>query len=104
MSYKLRFVQRFQESKRAEFLELEKQFAVLERTVCEFPKGKRYLPYSGREAANTLIWECEFETLEDAQKALAFLENDPRHEALYKQQSVYFIESYVEILKELGVE
>jgi hypothetical protein len=99
MSYKLRFVQRFQQNKEKEFMELEKMFIQLEHEVKEFPKGKRFLPYTGREPANTLIWECEFPTLEEAQNALSFLENDPRHEELFQKQVQYFIESYVEIYK-----
>jgi hypothetical protein len=99
MQYKLRLVQRFQESKRDHFLELEKKFITLEKTMEGFPKGRRFLPYSGREALNTLIWECEFASMEEVNKALAFMGNNPYHEELFKQQSEYFIESYVEIYK-----
>jgi len=99
--YKLRFVQRFQEGKRSEFLALERKFQELERTVPEFPKGRRYQPYSGREPANTLIWECEFPTLEALQETVRFLEGDPRHERLYKKQCQYFQDAYMEIYRGL---
>jgi hypothetical protein len=101
MAYLLRFVQKFQEHHQAEFLELEKKFIQLEKTVTEFPKGKRYLPYAGREASNTLIWECEFPTLQAAQDALDFLSRDPRHTELFQQQVQFFVESFVEIYQTL---
>lgn len=97
MAYLLRFVQKFQEQNQAAFLELEKKFIQLEETAEEFPKGKRYLPYAGREASNTLIWECEFPTLQAVQDTLDLLNRDPRHAALFQQQVLFFVESYVEI-------
>jgi hypothetical protein len=97
MPYLLRFVQKFQESNQAGFLELEKKFIQLEKSAEEFPKGKRYLPYAGREPSNTLIWECEFPTLQAVQDALDLLNRDPRHASLYQQQVQFFVESYVEI-------
>ena len=97
MAYLLRFVQKFHESNQAEFLELEKKFIRLEETAVEFPKGKRYLPYAGREASNTLIWECEFPTMQAVQETLELLNRDPRHADLFQQQVQFFVESYVEI-------
>ncbi|HHT64787.1 MAG TPA: hypothetical protein GX017_01715, partial [Clostridiales bacterium] len=55
----------------------------------------------GRDPQNTLIWEAEFDTLEEAIAAKQFLENDNRHEELYQKQLAYFVESYVEIYKSL---
>ncbi|MFH1761358.1 MAG: hypothetical protein ABIA63_09700 [bacterium] len=95
--YKLRFVQRFKAEYEMEFMEVEREFAALEKRVPEFPKGKRYKPYSGREPNNTLVWECDFNSLEDAQKALEFLCSDQRHEELFKKQVRYFEEPYTEI-------
>jgi len=99
MAYKLRFVQRFQQDKEKEFMALEKAFMRLEKMVKEFPKGKRFIPFSGREPVNTLIWECEFPSLEEAYNAVNFLGNDPRHEELFKQQVKFFTEAYTEIYK-----
>ncbi|SFS69046.1 hypothetical protein [Paenibacillus sp. BC26] len=99
MKVKVRLVQRFQAASKAQFLTLERQFALLERENPAFPKGKRYLPYSGREAGNTLIWECEFESLEAANQALAFLEQDTSHEELAQQQLPYFQDAYTEIYR-----
>lgn len=82
-----------------EYLALEQQFAELEQKTPGFPKGKRYIPYSGRESSNTLIWECEFPTLEEAQGALAFLLADDRHEDLFRQQAKYIVGTHTEIFK-----
>jgi hypothetical protein len=101
MSFLLRFVQKFQESEQAAFLALERKFIQLEADAPEFPKGRRYLPYSGREPSNTLIWECEFPSLEAVQQALDLLERDSRHAELFEQQVPFFIESYVEIYRGL---
>jgi len=99
MSYKLRFVQRFKQENMKEYLELEKQFVKLEQQYPDFPKGKRYLPVSGRESSNTLVWECDFDTLQKAQDALSFLMNDNRHEDLFNIQAKYILGTYTEIYK-----
>lgn len=101
MSYKLRLVQRFQEGKRNEFLALEKMFIRLEAIDPGFPKGKRYLTYSGHEALNTLIWESEFPTVGEVHEALEYMKNNTGHEELFSQQADYFCESYVEIYQSL---
>ena len=97
MSYKLRFVQTFKQENAKEYLAFEKQFAALEDRYPEFPRGKRYIPCAGRDASNTLIWECDFNSLEEAHKAQAFFLTDSRHEALFQQQSQYIIATYTEI-------
>lgn len=102
MAYLVRFVQRFRPESRVDFLHLEKQFIALEQNTPEFPKGKRYTPFSGREPSNSLIWECEFESLEKATEALRFLEYDQRHEQLYSKQVVYFLDAYTEIYEALS--
>lgn len=99
MPYKLRFVQRFVLAKTREFLEIEKQFAAFEEQYHEFPKGKRYLPLTGKEPANTLVWECDFETLEELHKTHQFLMTDNRHEDLFVVQSEFMLDAYTEIYK-----
>ena len=101
MKYKLRFVQRFKQDKADEFLKLEKKFMELEQKEPKFPKGKRFTPYWGKEPMNTLIWECEFSSLEEAVNAQVFLENNVMHKELLDEQIQYFIESYAEIYKSL---
>jgi len=99
MSYKLRFVQKFVLAKTREFLDIEKQFAAFEKNYPDFPKGKRYVPLTGKEPANTLIWECDFDTLEALHQAHQFLMNDKRHEDLFVVQSEFMVDAYTEIYK-----
>ncbi len=99
MSYKLRFTQKFKQEFINEYLELERKFEQLEKETPEFPKGKRYLPYIGRESSDTLIWECDFPTLHEAQHALALMLADNRHEELFAQQARYILGTHTEIFK-----
>lgn len=99
MSYKLRFVQTFKQENAKEYLSLEKQFEEFEQHYPEVPKGKRYIPCTGRDPSNTLIWECDFASLEEAYKAQEFLLNDSRHEDLFQQQVKYIIGTYTEIYR-----
>lgn len=103
LRYKLRFVQHFKQEYVKEYLAMEKDFEKLEAEAPNFPKGRRYLPVTGREASNTLIWECDFDSLEAAQQALSTLMNDDRHEALFNQQSQYILKTYTEIYKPFDV-
>ena len=97
MRYVLRFVQRYAPEQRAAFMDLEAKFAALEKRRTDFARGKRSQPYMGREPSNTLIWECEFPSLSEAQAALAKLAGDSEHEALFRQQAPYMRELYTEI-------
>jgi hypothetical protein len=99
MSYKLRFVQTFKQDNAKEYLTLEKRFEAFEKDNPEVPKGKRYIPVSGRDPSNTLIWECDFPSLEDAHKAEAFFLNDSRHEELFLEQAKYIVGTYTEIYR-----
>jgi hypothetical protein len=99
MSYKLRYVQIFKQEFAKEYLAIEKKFEEYEQTNPEVPKGKRYIPCAGRDASNTLIWECEFSSLEEAQRAQAFFISDSRHEDLFQQQAKYILGTYTEIYR-----
>jgi hypothetical protein len=101
MAFVVRLVQRFRPEDRAAFMELEAKFAELERRRPDFPKGRRMQPYAGREPTNSLIWQCQFATLSDAQAALALMDADPEHERLFKAQVPYFAEAYTEIYEVL---
>lgn len=101
MSYKLRFVQVFKQENAKEYFDLEKQFETFEATYPGAPKGKRYIAYAGRDASNTLIWECDFATFEDVCKAQAFFLTDSRHEELFQEQSAYIVKTYTEIYRPL---
>lgn len=97
--YKLRFVQIFKQEFAKEYLEIEKQFAAFEKSHAGAPEGKRFLSCAGRDASNTLIWECEFSTLEEVHKAQAFFLTDSTHDDLFQTQSKYIIGTYTEIYK-----
>ncbi|HUQ67599.1 MAG TPA: hypothetical protein VM101_15660 [Flavitalea sp.] len=99
MSYKLRFVQSFKLEHAKEYLILEKLFVELEKDSAGFPKGRRYIPVTGKEPSNTLIWESEFSTLKEAQDALELIISDNRHEELFQQQLPYIVHTYTEIYK-----
>ena len=99
MSYKLRFVQIFKQENAAEFLAIEKQFQEFEKNYQGAPKGKRYIPCAGRDASNTLIWECDFPTLEQVYQAQAFFLTDSRHEELFQTQARFIIGTYTEIYR-----
>jgi hypothetical protein len=100
MAFKLRFVQRFKQYNRKQFLELERLFINLEEMQNDFPKAKRYIPVTGKEPANTMIWEAEFDSLEAACKALHIIESNTTHEELLGKQSEYMLDSYTEIYQQ----
>ena len=100
MAIVMRFVQRFQASKRQEFMDLEKQFALLEQQGV-LPRGERMTPLAGREPGNTLIWEGRFESLAAAEKALKTLETSSQHSHLFQQQVPYFQDAWVEFYEVL---
>lgn len=99
MSYKLRFVQTFIQEYAKEYLAIEKQFEAFEKNSHGAPVGKRYIPCSGREPSNTLVWECDFPTLEEAQKAQAFFLTDSTHDDLFQTQVKYIVGTYTEIYR-----
>lgn len=101
MAFKLRFVQRFRAENEEAFLDLEKQFAELEATNPAFPEGRRYRPYIGREPTNTLIWECEFPSMEKVTEALQAIEGSSEHDALLEKAKgiAFYEDGYVEIYR-----
>ena len=96
MAYLLRFVQRIDTAHREDFLAVERQFARFEREH-NMPRGRRYLPVSGQQPTNTLIWECEFPTLEALTQQLTAIYAHPEHERLLAQQLPYMQDCYTEI-------
>jgi len=101
MPYVLRFVQRYRPENRDAFMELEREFASMEQSRDDFPKGRRLEPYSGREPTGTLICEFTFPTLTAAQEGLAKIESDPQHEELYRKQVPYMEDAYTEFYRVL---
>ncbi len=101
MSYTLRILQRFDPRHEKEFLELEKQFAELEKQHPELPQGRRMKPFSGSEPCNTLVWQGEFPTLDEAQAALTAFSSNDRHEELLAKQLPYFRDVRIELYENL---
>jgi hypothetical protein len=97
MKYLLRLVQTFDKSVSEEFLELERKFAELEKEDSSFPRGVRYVPCFSQQANNTLIWEAEFNTMEELLASMNFVSNNPRHEELYQKQKLLMRDVYTEI-------
>jgi hypothetical protein len=103
MSYILLLVQEYQPSAAGEFLKLEADFEKLEHSSPQFPPGKRYQLVSEGEPTNTLLWKCEFASLEDVQNALKKMANDPTHSALFQKQLPYIVKMRTEIYEVLDL-
>ena len=101
MSVTMRIIQQFDAPNENAFMELEKKFAELERSRKDFPKGTRLQPISAAEPCNTLIWQCEFPSIEAAHATLAFFNGDASHEQLLAKQLPFFRQVRVEFLKNL---
>ena len=103
MSYVLRLIQQYHPSHIQDFFELEAQFQALERRSPQFPRGRRYQPFSGAEQTNTLVWECEFDSLAEVQEALKKMDDDPTHTALFEKQAPCIVGMRTEIYKVLDL-
>lgn len=97
----MRIIQQFDVRHEEEFMRLEQQFAQLERTRADFPKGRRLQPIAAAEACHTLIWEGEFSSLDAAHQALDFFAGDADHERLLVQQRPFFQNVKIEFFKNL---
>jgi hypothetical protein len=101
MSVTMRIIQQFDAPNENAFMELERKFAELEKSRKDFPKGTRLQPISAAEPCNTLIWQCEFPTIEAAHATLAFFNGDAAHEKLLAKQLPFFRQVRIEFLKHL---
>lgn len=101
MPYKLQFKQEYQEAYKQEYMALEQEFVVLERSNPKFPKGKRFLTLCGTENTNTLIWECEFESLDELYSAISIMEQSTDHTRLYDLQKRYISRIYTSIFRSI---
>lgn len=99
MVYKLRFVQTFDKKNEEAFWALEKKFMELEEKTPELKRGNRYVPMMGREPTNTLIWEAEYNSLEEAMNVIGLLENNDEHSELLQNQIVFMRDAYVELYR-----
>jgi hypothetical protein len=101
MAIKIRILQTYDIVHEKEFLELEKRFADLEKKRKDFPQGKRYKPVSASQPTNTLVWEAEFPTMQEAYNVLNFFTSDAEHEDLAEKQRRMFKEVKIEFLETL---
>ena len=95
MAIIMRLIQQYDPQHKAEFHALEKQFAELEHRGL-LPRGQRSVPISGREPANTIVWECRFDSLSDGENALKLMEDSPEHTELGQKQHHMFQQSWTE--------
>lgn len=101
MAYILRFTQQYRPDSREEFLALEAKFVELERRSPAMPQGRRMQPVAGAGANHTLIWECEFATFAEVDRALAQLAGDAEHSELFRRQSPYIVGIHTAIFEVL---
>ena len=97
MPYTLRFIQKFRPQDRVEFMKWESMFAAMEQRRDDLPRGRRSQPVTGQLPTNCLIWECDFATFADAQRALESLSKDQEHALLCQEQIAYMTEAFTEI-------
>jgi hypothetical protein len=100
MAIVMRLIQQYLPSHKQQFHALEKQFAELEHRGI-LPRGERFAPISGREPANTIVWQCRFDSLAAAEKVLKQIEDSPEHTELAKTQHPWFQQSWVEFYEVL---
>ena len=101
MPVTMRILQQFDVRKEKEFLELERRFAALERSRPDLPQGRRMKPISGSEPCNTLVWQGEFASLDEARNALDSFAADETHEELFAKQSEFFKSVKIEFYENL---
>lgn len=95
MAVLMRLIQQYDPKHKQEFHALEKQFAELEHRGI-LPKGERLIPISGRLPANTIVWQCRFESLSAAEIAIKKIDACDEHTELAKKQHPMFQQSWVE--------
>lgn len=101
MAVVMRLIQQYDPLHKLEFHALEMQFAELEHRGI-LPKGERLIPISGREPANTIIWQCRFESLSAAEIAMKKIDASDEHTELAKKQHPLFQQSWVEFYEVLN--
>ncbi|HET9405833.1 MAG TPA: hypothetical protein VFO39_01215 [Candidatus Sulfotelmatobacter sp.] len=100
MAVIMRLIQQYQPAHKQEFHALEKKFAELEHRGI-LPRGERHVPISGREALNTIVWQCRFDSLSAAEAALTRIDESDEHTELAKKQHPMFQQSWVEFYEVL---
>jgi len=98
MGFKLVLTQEFEQANTEAFLALEKQFMQLEKDG-KMESGRRYVTYFGRNPNSTLVWEREFETLEELLACKKEIDENTDHAALYDQQVKFMTRTYTEVYR-----
>jgi antibiotic biosynthesis monooxygenase (ABM) superfamily enzyme len=101
MSVTMPIIQRFNAPHEREFMALEREFAALEASRPDYPRGRRLQPMAANAPCNSLIWEAEFNDLESARRALDFFAGDAAHEELLERQRPFFEEVRIELYQNL---
>jgi len=101
MAFKMRFVQTYDKCDSQAFLDLERNFIELEKKTPEMKCGRRFVCVIGREPTNTMIWEADYDSMEEAVRALEIIEGNSEHDELLSDQIKFMRDTYVEIYKEL---
>ena len=98
----MRMLWQFDITQEARFMELEKQFVELEGRRSDYPKGgKRLQPISAGIPCNSITWEKEFDSLDEAYATVQFFKGDDEHEKLCELQRPLFQEFSIEFYKVL---
>ena len=101
MSITMRIIQEFDAAHEQQFMELEQKFVELETRRPDYPKAKRMQPIAAGIPCNTLVWQCEFPTIQAARDTLDFFRGDAEHEALFEKQEPYFERVHIEFYQNL---
>ncbi|MEX1239990.1 MAG: hypothetical protein WEB30_09735 [Cyclobacteriaceae bacterium] len=100
MKIYMRMLWEFDITEEARFMELEKKFVELETRRPDYPKGgKRLQPISGLSPCNSITWEKEFDSLEEAYAMVQFFRGDEEHEKLAELQRPLFKNFRIEFYK-----
>lgn len=97
MKIYMRMLWQFDITEETRFMEIEKQFVELESRRKDYPKGgKRMQPVSGQLPCNTITWEKEFNSLDEAYETIQFFRGDEEHERLSELQRPLFKDFRIE--------
>ena len=102
MKVYMRMLWQFDITEETRFMELEKQFVELESRRPDYPKGGvRMQPISAALPCNSITWEKQFDSLEEAYATVQFFRGDNEHEKLCELQRPFFKDFRIEFYKVL---
>lgn len=101
MVYKLRFIQYFDKKDTEMFWKWEEKFVELEKKTPELKAGKRFTSIIGKEPTNVMVWEAEYDSMEQAVMVLETLQKNEEHDQLLEEQIKYMRDTYVELYQQV---